>query len=90
MDDAQRGKLEQRRGEMKAVLAAIERRHEVADVVYSSSDADDARRRVSKLLGIEAGEAEAVISTQFRRFSDRERSVLVEEVDDIARALSAG
>lgn len=89
MNLAERDRLRQRLAVIKAVTAALDRRHEVADLVYHSSDIDTARRRVGDLLGVDATCAEAVVSTQFRRLSERERSILNEEIEDIVRTLSA-
>ncbi|MHB1289166.1 MAG: GNAT family N-acetyltransferase, partial [Georgenia sp.] len=61
MDIAEHDRLEQRLAVIKAVAASLDRRHEVSDLVYGSPDADEARRRVGLLLGVDAAAAEAGI-----------------------------
>ncbi|WP_345045172.1 DNA gyrase subunit A [Georgenia daeguensis] len=85
MDDQQREKAEHRLRILKAVSAAVERRNEVLDAVAQSADTDEARGRLAVLMNIDEDAAEAVISMQFRRLSQRERTSLAMEIQETRR-----
>jgi DNA gyrase subunit A len=83
MDDELRKAALQRLEILDALVAAIERRSDVFDVVVSSPTADHARTRVAALLGISEIGATAVLDIQWRRLAELERSRVLEDRDAI-------
>jgi DNA gyrase/topoisomerase IV subunit A len=73
---------------LDAMLAAIERRTEVVDLIAESETADEARASLRALLGISELAATAIIDLQLRRFAKLERSRILDERDEIQRILS--
>jgi DNA gyrase subunit A len=73
---------------LDAMLAAIERRAEVMDLIAESESADEARASLRALLGISELAATAIIDLQLRRFAKLERSRILDERDEIQRTLS--
>ena len=61
----------------EALVAALDRRQEVFDVLASAEDPDDARSRVQELLEVDEEAAQSVMDMQLRRLpaSERERIV---------------
>jgi DNA gyrase/topoisomerase IV subunit A len=58
---------------LEAILAAIDRRSEVSDVVASSETAADALVRLRQLLGISQVGAMEILNMQWRRLARAER-----------------
>jgi DNA gyrase subunit A len=73
---------------LDAILAAIERRAEVIDLIAESESAGEARASLRALLGISELAATAIIDLQLRRFAKLERSRILAERDEIRRTLS--
>lgn len=75
-DEARRRQL----GLLRALVAAIEARASVVEVIADSQDADEAASRLANMLGINKIHAIAILDTQFRRVTREERSRLAEEI----------
>ena len=62
----------------EALVAALDRRQEVFDVLVSAEDPDGARSRLQELLDIDEEAAQCVMDMQLRRLpgSERERIVI--------------
>jgi DNA gyrase/topoisomerase IV subunit A len=73
----------------EAIVLGMERRREVFDVVEASSDPDDATVGLQRLLNVSEVHARAVLDTQLRRFTTRDRERLVEERDRIRTLLGS-
>jgi DNA gyrase/topoisomerase IV subunit A len=58
---------------LEAILAAVERHHEVSDVVASSETASEARARLRELLEISDVAATEILNMQWRRLARVER-----------------
>lgn len=67
----------------EALLAAIERRHEVSDVVFASASPFEAQESVQALLGIEQDAAAAVIDMQIRRLTADSRDFITNRVAEL-------
>lgn len=66
-----------------ALLRALERRHEVLDVIVESADRAEAVASVASLLDTTEFCAEAVLNLPFRRLTKAERKKIREELDDL-------
>ncbi|GAA1668508.1 N-acetyltransferase [Mycolicibacterium murale] len=71
-----------RREISKALLTALDRRHEVLDVIVDAEDHPDAVARIAKLLDISVRGAEAVAGLSFDRLTRQSRRTIAKELDD--------
>lgn len=67
----------------EALVAGIERRHEVLDAVFDSADPFDAMDAVGRLLNVEQEPASAVIEMQFRGLVGDTRSRLMDRLEEL-------
>lgn len=58
---------------LEVILAALERHHEVSDVVASSETASEASARLRELLGISQVAATEILNMQWRRLARAEQ-----------------
>jgi GNAT superfamily N-acetyltransferase len=70
-----------------ALLRALERRHEVLDVIVESADRSQAVTAVAALLDTTDFCAEAVLNLPFRRLTKTERKKIREELEDLDAVL---
>jgi DNA gyrase/topoisomerase IV subunit A len=71
-----------------ALLTALERRHEVLDVIVESADRGAAVEAVAALLGTSRIGSEAVIGMSFDQLTKDSRRVIAKELDDLNSKLS--
>ncbi|MGH8961707.1 MAG: DNA gyrase subunit A [Jatrophihabitantaceae bacterium] len=79
--------LRQRLEILDALVAALERRTEVFDVIAASVSADAARERLSEMLGVSEIGATAVLDLQSRRFAQIEAQRIADERDQLRHQL---
>ncbi|WP_163803586.1 GNAT family N-acetyltransferase [Mycolicibacterium anyangense] len=71
-----------------ALLNALERRHEVLDVIVESADRDTAITEITSLLGISRRGGEAVIGMSFDQLTKDARRRIAQEIEDLNSQLS--
>ncbi|BBZ61339.1 GNAT family N-acetyltransferase [Mycolicibacterium monacense] len=71
-----------------ALMRALERRHEVLDVIVASEDYDAAIEAVAALLGTSAAGGEAVLRLSFDRLTKVSRRRIAAELEDLNNQLS--
>ena len=71
-----------RREISKALLTALDRRHEVLDVIVDAEDHAGAVARIAELLDISVRGAEAVAGLSFDRLTRESRRTIARELDD--------
>ncbi|MGW0173228.1 GNAT family N-acetyltransferase [Rhodococcus sp. NPDC003322] len=76
-----------RRELAKALLKALEMRHEILDAIVDSDDHEGAVRAVSGLLGSTSANAEIVLGLQLGRLTRLERDRLRDEVQNLDATL---
>ena len=77
-----------RRAIADALLTALERRHEVLDVIVDSSDRTSAVEAITALLGTPRIASEAVMSMSFDQLTKESRKQIAAELDDLNSQLS--
>jgi hypothetical protein len=77
-----------RRDIADALLKALERRHEIADVVVESENKASAVEAVAGLLGTSQLAAEAVLSMSFDQLTIDSRRKILAELEDLNKQLS--
>jgi len=77
-----------RRAIADALLAALERRHEVLDVIVESSDRASAVDAITALLDTPRIASEAVMSMSFDQLTTESRKQIAAELDDLNSQLS--
>jgi GNAT superfamily N-acetyltransferase len=77
-----------RREISKALLTALDRRHEVLDVIVDAEDQPAAVAKIAELLGISTRGAEAVTGLSFNRLTRQSRREIAKELDDDNSQLS--
>jgi len=77
-----------RRAIADALLTALERRHEVLDVIVESSDRTSAVNAITALLGTPRIASEAVMSMSFDQLTKKSRTQIAAELDDLNSQLS--
>lgn len=77
-----------RREISKALLTALDRRHEVLDVIVDAEDQPAAVAKIAELLGISTRGAEAVVGLSFNRLTRQSRRKIAKELDDDNSQLS--
>jgi len=77
-----------RRAIADALLTALERRHEVLDVIVESSDRKSAVDAITALLGTPRIASEAVMSMSFDQLTKESRKQIAAELDDLNSQLS--
>ena len=70
------------------LMRALERRHELLDVVVKSEDYDAAIESIAGLLGTSAAAAEAVLRLSFDRLTKVSRRRIAAELEDLNNQLS--
>ncbi|WP_421842015.1 GNAT family N-acetyltransferase [Mycobacterium sp.] len=70
------------------LLAALERRHEVADAMVEAENKAAAVEAIVTLLGTSHQAAEAVMSMSFEQLTLHERKKIIAELDDLNKQLS--
>lgn len=89
VDDADRiDRRVARREIADALMRALERRHEVLDVIVASEDYDAAIENIAALLGTSAVCGEAVLRLSFDRLTKVARRRIATELDDLNNQLS--
>jgi DNA gyrase/topoisomerase IV subunit A len=68
---------------LDALLAALDRRDEVSDVVSASEDTDQAVERLRELLGVSPLAAVEILNMQWRRFTHDERQMLQDRISEL-------
>jgi DNA gyrase/topoisomerase IV subunit A len=87
MDPDQIRDRESRLELLDALLVALDRRHEVSDVVWASEDSDRAVQRLQKRLGVSAVAAVEILNMPWRRFTRDDRQHLQDAISELrARA----
>jgi GNAT superfamily N-acetyltransferase len=71
-----------------ALLQALERRHEVLDVIVESEDKASAVAAISTLLGTSQLGGEAVMAIAFDRLTKESRRRIAEELEDLNKQLT--
>jgi GNAT superfamily N-acetyltransferase len=71
-----------RREISRALLTALDRRHEVLDVIVDAEDHAGAVARIAELLDISVRGAEAVAGLSFDRLTRESRRTIAKELDD--------
>lgn len=71
-----------RREISKALLTALDRRHEVLDVIVDAEDHDEAVAKIAALLDISERGAEAVAGLSFAQITRESRRTIAKELDD--------
>jgi GNAT superfamily N-acetyltransferase len=71
-----------------AMMRALERRHELLDVVVQSEDYDTAIESIARHLGTSATAAEAVLGLSFDRLTKVARRRIAAELEDLNNQLS--
>ena len=77
-----------RRAIADALMTALERRHEVLDVIVESSDRQSAIDAITELLGKSRIGAEAVMNMSFHQLTKDSRKQIAAELDDLNSKLS--
>lgn len=77
-----------RRDIADALLTALERRHEVLDVIVEASDTNTAVDAISNLLGTSRIGSEAVMGMSFDQLTIESRRRIAKELDDLNSKLS--
>lgn len=77
-----------RRAIADALLAALERRHEVLDAIVEADDRDSAVAAVTALLGKSPLGAEAVMNMSFDQLTRQSRDRIAAELDDLNSKLT--
>ena len=74
---------------IRALLSASGRLGAVVEIVAAASSDDDARRGIRELLDCSPSAAEAVLFAQLRRFRSEHLGHLVQEAEELERALES-
>lgn len=77
-----------RRAIADALMAALERRHEVLDVIVESADRDAAIDAITGLLGTSRVGSQAVMGMSFDQLTTESRKRITAELDDLNSQLS--
>ena len=77
-----------RRAIADALMAGLERRHEVLDVIVGSADRDAAIDAITALLGTSRIGSEAVMGMSFDQLTTESRKRIASELDDLNSQLS--
>lgn len=77
-----------RRAIADALMTALERRHEILDVIVDSSDRASAVDAIAELLGKSRIGAEAVMNMSFDQLTKESRRQIAAELDDLNSQLS--
>jgi len=77
-----------RRAIADALMSALERRHEVLDVIVGSSDRKSAVDAITELLGTPRIASEAVMNMSFDQLTTESRKRIAAELDDLNSRLS--
>lgn len=88
MTDADHERRVARREIADALMRALERRHEVLDVIVASDDYDAAIENIAALLGTSAVGGEAVLRLSFDRLTKVSRRRIAAELEDLNTQLS--
>jgi len=88
MTDPDHDRRVARREIADALMRALERRHEVLDVIVASDDYDAAIENIAALLGTSAVGGEAVLRLSFDRLTKVARRRIATELDDLNNQLS--
>lgn len=73
-----------------AFVQAMDRRHEVLQVIDDSEDVDEAIRRVGQLLGVDEFGSRVILDLQFRRLTRDQRQALAAEAEKLRSQLPNG
>jgi DNA gyrase/topoisomerase IV subunit A len=73
---------------LEAIVAGLERRSELLEIVSSSRDTETAQTRVADLFGLNRVQTLAILDIQVRRFSETERLKITQERDHFRALLS--
>jgi DNA gyrase/topoisomerase IV subunit A len=68
---------------LDAMLAALDRRDEVSDVVSASEDSEHAVARLCELLGVSPLAAVEILTMQWRRFTRAVRQEIQSRIDEL-------
>lgn len=82
--------LRERRNILSAVLLAVTRPHEIVDIVAARDDSDSAARELARRLDLSDVQARAVLDTQYRRLSARDRVHLEDDLREVQARIERG
>jgi DNA gyrase/topoisomerase IV subunit A len=68
---------------LEALLAALDRREEVSDVVSASKDPDEAVERIQELLRVSPVAAVEILNMQWRRFTRADRQEIQSRIEEL-------
>jgi len=71
-----------------ALINALERRHEVLDVIVEAEDRAAAVKAIAKLLGTSDGPADAVMGLTFDKLTRESRRLIATELEDLNKQLT--
>ncbi|MDX1872329.1 GNAT family N-acetyltransferase [Mycolicibacterium sp. 120266] len=77
-----------RRDIADALVKALDRRHEVLDIIVDAENRDAAVDAIAALLGTTRAGGEAVIGLSFDRVTKESRRIIAEELDDLNSQLT--
>jgi DNA gyrase/topoisomerase IV subunit A len=75
---------------LDALERAMDRRDEVFQVIDDSGDADEARRRLGQLLGVDELGSRVILDMQVRRFTRDQRQNLASRAEELRSKLPEG
>ncbi|WP_328996561.1 hypothetical protein OG394_18110 [Kribbella sp. NBC_01245] len=64
---------------LQTILAAIDRRHEIVDIVFDAASEDDALAKIAELLNVDQVMAGAVLDQQFRCLLPERRTRMTDQ-----------
>jgi DNA gyrase/topoisomerase IV subunit A len=87
MDASERQDVEERLQLMEWLVAAMERRHEVMDLLWEATDREEAAERLRDLLNVDGGDPRVVLDLQLWRLTKEGRDKLAETVREMRELL---
>jgi DNA gyrase/topoisomerase IV subunit A len=87
MDASEREAVEERLQLMAWLVAAMERRHEVMDLLWEAADREQAAERLRDLLKVDGGDPRVVLDLQLWRLTKEGRDMVAETVREMRELL---
>ena len=87
MDASERQAVEERLQLMEWLVAAMEQRHEVMDLLWEAADSEQAAERLRDLLKVDGGDPRVVLDLQLWRLTKEGRDKLAETVREMRELL---
>lgn len=72
---------------LDAIVAGIDRRQELLQIVSAAPSDEEARRQLGAAFGFNEGQAAAVLDIQVRRFATEQRRRISNERDQLQRSI---